>query len=104
MAAARSVLEGILTSDVPPELDALRTKQGVFKFWNWNNDLTDAPPGRVPTSRALWLYDGSRGDGGLIKWISETERDGTCHLPTRDDLVAFAKACVTDFPSCGPGK
>jgi hypothetical protein len=104
MAEARAVLVDILTNAVPAELDALRTKHGVFKFWNWNNDLTDAPAGRVPTSRELWLYDGTRGDGGLIKWISETERDGTCHLPTRDDLVTFAKACIDDFPNCGSGK
>ncbi len=104
MAEARAVLVDILTSSAPAELDALRTKHGVFKFWNWNNDLTDAPAGRVPSSRGLWLYDGTRGDGGLIKWISETERDGTCHLPTRDDLVTFAKACIDDFPNCGSGK
>ena len=104
MAEARAVLVDILTNDVPPELDELRTKHGVFKFWNWNNDMTDAPAGRTPTSRGLWLYDGSRGDGGLVKWISETERDGRCHLPTRDDLVRFAKACVVDFPNCGSGK
>ncbi len=104
MAEARAVLEDILKNDVPPELDELRTKQGVFKFWNWNNDMTGAPEGRKATSRDLWLYDGARGDGGLIKWISETERDGSCHLPTRADLVTFAKACITDFPKCGSGK
>lgn len=44
------------------------------------------------------------GDGGLIKWISQTERDGTCKLPTRDDLVLFAKNCQPKFPKCGSGK
>jgi len=35
---------------------------------------------------------------------SSTERDGTCKLPTRDDLVLFAKNCQSKFPACGSGK
>lgn len=99
MFEARKVLVDILKNP-PPELVALKSKRGVFKFWNWNNDMTDAPAKRVASSRYLWLYDGTRGDGGLIKWISETERDGTCHLPTRESLVKFASNCVETFPNC----
>jgi hypothetical protein len=47
----------------------------------------------------LWLYQ-----EGLIKWMSHTERDGTCRIPTRDDLVVFARSCLKTFPSCGSGK
>lgn len=47
----------------------------------------------------LWLYQ-----EGLIKWMSHTERDGTCRIPTRDDLVVFARSCLKTFPSCDSGK
>jgi hypothetical protein len=101
MTAARAVLVEILTNDVPPELEELRSKHRVRSFYNWNNDMTDAPASRkVPEMyEGLWLYEQS-----LIKWMSHTERDGSCRLPNRDDLVTFAKACLKTFPNCGSGK
>lgn len=97
MAEARKVLEDILTNDLPPELEAFRAKHGVNAFWQWNNDMTDAAPAvRVPKNyESLWLYDKR-----LIKWMSHTERDGSCRLPTRADLVKFATGCMTAFPKC----
>jgi hypothetical protein len=102
MTEARKVLVDILTNDVPPELEELRVAHpGVRSFYNWNNDMTDAPASRkVPEMyEGLWLYE-----EGLIKWMSHTERDGSCRLPNRDDLVTFAKACLKTFPNCGSGK
>ncbi|MBX3211088.1 MAG: hypothetical protein KF850_03575 [Labilithrix sp.] len=106
MAESFRTLEAILTNDPPKELEDLEKAHGVRQFWFWNNDMTDAKASvKVPKSNSeLWLFQGDRGDGGLIKWISSTERDGTCKLPTRDDLVLFAKSCVDRFPSCGSGK
>lgn len=99
MAEARKVLEDILTNDVPPELEAFRVKRKIVAFWQWNNDMTDTPKGKeVPGEyQSLWLYDGR-----LIKWMSHTNRDGTCRLPTRADLVKFAKGCTDtpSFPTC----
>lgn len=106
MAESFRTLEAILTNDPPEELKELKAEHGVQNFWFWNNDLTDAKSTvKVPKGNSeLWLYEGDRGDGGLIKWISQTNRDGTCVLPTREDLVLFAKACKSDFPNCGSGK
>jgi hypothetical protein len=106
MAESFRTLEAILTKDPPAELKDLKTKHKVTQFWFWNNDMTDAKASvTVPKSNSeLWLYEGDRGDGGLIKWISSTERDGTCKLPTRNDIVLFAKNCLTKFPNCGSGK
>lgn len=101
VAEARKVLVNILAHDVPPELDELRTKHGVRTFYNWNNDMTGAPAKvKIPELyEGLWLYE-----EGLIKWMSHTERDGTCRIPTRDDLVVFARSCLKTFPNCDSGK
>ena len=106
MAESFRTLEAILENDPPQELKDLQAKHGVQQFWFWNNDMTDAKASvKVPKNNSeLWLFMGDRGDGGLIKWISSTERDGTCKLPTRNDIVLFAKNCLTKFPSCGSGK
>ena len=95
MAEARKVLEDILKNDVPPELEAFRVKTKVVAFWQWNNDMTGSKKGvEAPENyQSLWLYDGR-----LIKWMSHTNRDGTCRLPNRADLVKFAKGCTTAFP------
>ncbi len=106
MAESFRTLEAILTNDPPQELKDLKSKHSVKQFWFWNNDMTDAKSTvKVPKGNSeLWLFEGDRGDGGLIKWISSTERDGTCKLPTRNDLVLFAKNCINKFPACGSGK
>jgi hypothetical protein len=86
-----------LKNDVPPELEAFRAKTGVNAFWQWNNDMTGTAPGvEAPKEyQSLWLYDKR-----LIKWMSHTDRDGTCRLPTKADLVKFAKGCIKSFPNC----
>ncbi|MCW5836985.1 MAG: hypothetical protein KIS78_31615 [Labilithrix sp.] len=106
MAESFRTLEAILTNDPPEELKELSEKHGVRQFWFWNNDMIDAKASVKPSKQnsELWLFQGDRGDGGLIKWISSTERDGTCKLPTRNDLVLFAKNCIGKFPGCLSGK
>ena len=45
-------------------------------------------------------YDGARGAvlwawrTGLMKWISQTGKDGTCYLPTKAQVIKAAKACA----------
>ena len=97
MAEANKVLNDILKNDVPPELEAFRAKTGVNAFWQWNNDMTGTDPGvEAPKEyQSLWLYDKR-----LIKWMSHTNRDGTCRLPTKADLVKFSKGCIKTFPNC----
>jgi hypothetical protein len=91
MAASMRRLAVIL-KDPPPELLELRERYRISSFFNWNNDYYGAPEGRRGTDR-IWLYNGS-----LIKWISMTDRDGTCRLPERSDLVSFAKRCLESAP------
>ena len=100
MAEAYEDLVQIL-QDPPQELIDLREEKDVYAFYIWNNDYTGAPENGVAPEkyRHLWLYTTQNG-GYLIKWISETNNDGTCILPTRDDLIAFATGCIESHPNC----
>ena len=94
MAEAHARLRKIL-EDPPQALLDLREKHGVRSFFNWNNDYTGAARDAMAYRRDLWLYRSS-----LIKWISETNRDGRCVLPDRAALERFAKRCLDSYPSC----
>jgi hypothetical protein len=100
MAEAFEDLVQIL-QDPPDELLELKKTKNVYAFYLWNNDYTGAREnGLAPEKyRHLWLYT-TEGGGYLIKWISETNNDGTCILPTRDDLIAFASGCIDSHPNC----
>lgn len=94
MAEATRSLAKILENP-PKSLLDLREKHGVRSFFNWNNDYTGAERDAMAGHRRLWLYNQS-----LIKWISETNRDGGCLIPSKADLDRFAKACIDDYPNC----
>jgi hypothetical protein len=90
MAASKRALVEILQNP-PAELLELKRKTGISSFFNWNNDYTGAEADGMASSnfRVLWLYNGR-----LMKWISETNRDGNCRLPERSDLRALARDCL----------
>jgi hypothetical protein len=91
MAQAMVDLAKIL-QDPPAELKAFSQKNGISSFYNWNNDMTDAPADRGDRKPYLWIYNKS-----LIKWMSTTTRDGTCIVPTRDDLVKLMTDCMDNL-------
>lgn len=99
MAAARKNLVEILQD--PPEemvaLEAAHGTQGTYAFYNWNNDYTGASRNALAPEQFqhLWLWEES-----FTKWISETNTDGRCVLPTRDDLISYAAACMSQYPNC----
>jgi hypothetical protein len=75
----------------------VKEKYGISSFFNWNNDYYGAPEERSGSER-IWLYQGR-----LIKWMSATNRDGTCKLPEKSDLVNFLNRCLegdADHPGC----
>lgn len=78
----------VILKDPPPELVKLKEKYQISSFFNWNNDYFGAPEGRSGSER-IWLYQGR-----LIKWMSATNRDGSCKLPEKSDLVDFANRCL----------
>lgn len=95
MAAGMRRLAAILTNP-PPELVSLKERYGISSFFNWNNDYYGAPDDRQGTE-SIYLYNGR-----LIKWRTGTNRDGSCNLPEKKDLVNFAKRCLTGTDA-GPG-
>ncbi|MBN9164579.1 MAG: hypothetical protein J0I07_26695 [Myxococcales bacterium] len=94
MAEATRALAKILENP-PKSLVELREKHRISSFFNWNNDYTGARRDGMASHRSLWLYNKT-----LIKWISETNGNGSCLIPSRADLDRFAKACIDDYPNC----
>lgn len=87
----------VILKDPPPELLKVKEKYGISSFFNWNDDYYGAPEGRQGNER-IWLYQGR-----LIKWMSATNRDGSCKLPEKSDLVDFLNRCLegdADHPGC----
>lgn len=87
MAASMRRLAVILENP-PEQLKKVKEKYRISSFFNWNNDYYGAPEGRSGSER-IWLYNGS-----LIKWMSATNRDGTCKLPEKADLIRFLDRCL----------
>jgi hypothetical protein len=87
----------VILKDPPEELKKVKEKYGISSFFNWNNDYYNAPADRSGSER-IWLYNGR-----LIKWMSATNRDGTCKLPEKSDLVKFLNRCLAgdaERPGC----
>ena len=78
-----------IMANPPQELIALRDNTNWSgSFYNWNDDYTQAPV-EDAAGAELWAWS-----TGLIKWISQTAQDGSCHLPTRDLVIAAAIECA----------
>jgi hypothetical protein len=82
-----------IMKDPPAELvklDADTNWSG--SFYNWNDDYSQSDYGDGSAPR-LWAWRTS-----LVKWISQTKKDGSCLLPTRDLVIQAATACLTYGP------
>lgn len=85
---ASAVRFSSIMADAPQEiLDVLETTNWNGRFFNWNDDYSGGE--RSGQGARLWAWR-----TGLIKWISQTDVDGSCHLPTRDMLIAAAESCL----------
>jgi hypothetical protein len=82
-----------IMKDPPAELvklDADTNWSG--SFYNWNDDYSQSDYGDGSAPR-LWAWRTS-----LVKWISQTKKDGSCLLPTRDLVIKAATACLSYGP------
>ncbi|MDP6946835.1 MAG: hypothetical protein QF464_21980, partial [Myxococcota bacterium] len=90
MVASAKRFEAIM-GDPPQSMKTLReeSKWGG-SFFNWNDDysLSDWGDGR---SAKLWAWK-----TGLIKWISQTNIDGSCYLPTLAMVETMAANCLEE--------
>lgn len=87
---ASAIRFGAIMKNPPPELVKLDadTNWGG-SFYNWNDDFSGPNAYGDGTGARLWAWRTS-----LIKFISQTKKDGSCLLPTLDMVVRQAKACL----------
>ncbi len=89
MLASAIRFEAIM-SDPPESMVRLREETNWSgRFFNWNDDFSMSP-GQDARGAVLWAWR-----TGLIKWISQTGRDGTCYLPTLDIVERAASNCLS---------
>ena len=60
------------------------------RFFNWNDDYSMPASEGDGSGAELWAWRDY-----LIKWISHTNRDGTCYLPTYGMLESAAANCLS---------
>jgi hypothetical protein len=78
-----------IMAEAPAELVQLNEATNWSgSFFNWNDDYSRADWGDASGPR-LWAWRTS-----LIKWISQTKKDGSCLLPTRDLVIKAATNCL----------
>ena len=74
----------------PPEIVKLNTETNWGgSFFNWNDDYSNEASFGDASGARLWAWR-----TGLIKWISQTKKDGSCLLPTRDMVIRAANVCI----------
>lgn len=97
MVASALRFEAIM-ADPPAELVQLRDQTNwTGRFFNWNDDYSMAS--YDGGSASLWAWR-----TGLIKWISATNIDGSCELPTTEIVRAAATDCLARAASNGDGE
>jgi hypothetical protein len=73
----------------PAELVALADSTNWDgSFFNWNDDYSNESAFGSASGPRLWAWRTY-----LIKWISQTGKNGECFLPTRDLVIRAATAC-----------
>ena len=78
-----------IMSDPPEAMVRLREETNWSgRFFNWNDDFSESP-GRDASYAVLWAWR-----TGLVKWIRQTARDGSCYLPTRAVVERAAENCL----------
>ena len=87
---ASAIRFGEIMKNPPPELVKLNAESNWGgSFFNWNDDYSNPASSGDASGARLWAWR-----TGLIKWISQTKKDGSCFIPTRDMVVRAANACL----------
>ena len=88
MQASAIRFESIM-AEPPEELVTLKEESNWSgRFFNWNDDYSQSEWGDGRSAR-LWAWR-----TGLVKWISQTNKDGSCYLPTLDLVKSLAANCA----------
>lgn len=87
---ASAIRFGAIMSDPPERLKSLKLDSNWSgSFFNWNDDYSQSDWGDG-TSARLWAWRTT-----LIKWISQTAKDGSCFLPTLEMVETLAEKCLS---------
>ncbi|MGE3457195.1 MAG: hypothetical protein AB7O24_18930 [Kofleriaceae bacterium] len=77
-----------IMKDPPAEIvQLMETTNWDGRFFNWNDDFSKAS--YDASAAKLWAWRTY-----LIKWISQTKKDGSCLLPTRKLVIDAAAECA----------
>jgi hypothetical protein len=94
MTAAALRFEAIM-ADPPEEIVTLRDQSNWSgSFFNWVDDYSHESASSDARGARLWAWR-----TGLVKWISQTAKDGSCHLPTREMVLEAAASCLATAES-----
>ena len=89
MYASARRFEAIM-NDPPPGIVTLKEESNWRgSFFNWNDDFSQSEFSDGRSAR-LWAWRTH-----LIKWISQTNLDGSCFLPTYEMVARAADDCLT---------
>ena len=88
MYASARRFEAIMTEAPESMVGLLENSNWSGRFFNWNDDYSHETSRQRPRGAALWAWR-----TGLIKWISQTGADGSCFLPTLEQVERAARSC-----------
>jgi len=88
--AAAALRFQLLLADPPESMLKLKEdSRWSGSFFNWVDDYSNENSWGNASGARLWAWR-----TGLIKFISQTDADGTCYLPTRSMMEALAEDCL----------
>lgn len=89
---ASAIRFAAILENPPTRLAQLRrTNTWDGRFFNWNDDFSqDGSSGSMRGAR-MWAWQDH-----LIKWMSQTNEDGSCELPTAEMLESTVGNCILE--------
>ena len=93
MYASARRFEAIMTDPPAGLLELKENSNWGGSFFNWNDDYALSDWGDGSKAR-LWAWRTS-----LVKWISQTNKDGSCYLPTLEMVEVLIDKCSSTAAS-----
>jgi hypothetical protein len=95
MLASAKRFEAIMSNPSEAMKNLKLNSNWAGSFFNWNDDYSLSSWGDGSSAR-LWAWRTS-----LIKWISQTNKDGSCYLPTQEMVDTLVVSCQSKADSGG---
>ncbi|MEZ4459346.1 MAG: hypothetical protein R3E66_06385 [bacterium] len=88
MYASARRFEAIMADPPQALVDLRENSNWSGSFFNWNDDFSADNANGSARGAVLWAWRTS-----LVKWISQTGKDGYCYLPTKEMVAEAADNC-----------